>query len=85
MKSLSPSTRQRRQQPTEQYRHQDGQWNARQAVSGLEPATSDMGPGYLTRLRALKISLWCPHCQLGHAVLGKDVHIVQDKASFLSA
>jgi hypothetical protein len=33
MKSLSPNTRQRRQQPTEQYRHQDGQWNARQAGS----------------------------------------------------
>jgi hypothetical protein len=39
----------------------------------------------LTRLRALKISLWCPHCQLGHAVLGTDVHIVQDEASFSSA
>jgi len=35
----------------------------------------------LTRLRGLKISVWCPHCQLGHAVLGKDVQIVQDEAS----
>jgi hypothetical protein len=48
--------------------------------TGIEASGTD-----LTRLRALKISLWCPHCQLGHAVLGKDVHIVQDKASFSSA
>jgi hypothetical protein len=39
----------------------------------------------LTRLSRFKISLWCPHCQLGHAVLGKDVHIVQDKPSCWSA
>jgi cytochrome c-type biogenesis protein CcmH/NrfF len=26
----------------------------------------------MQRLRALKLSLWCPYCQLGHAILGKD-------------
>jgi hypothetical protein len=50
MKSLSPSTCQRRQQLTEQYRHQDSQWNARQAESGLESATSDMVPGFCSLL-----------------------------------
>jgi hypothetical protein len=27
------------------------------------------------RLSALKLSLWCPYCQLGHAVLGKDIQV----------
>jgi hypothetical protein len=44
--------------------------------TSIEASESD-----LTRLRGFKISLWCPHCQLGHAVLGKDVHTAPDKAS----
>ena len=27
------------------------------------------------RLRALRLSLWCPYCQEGHAILGKDTQI----------
>jgi hypothetical protein len=35
----------------------------------------------LLRLRGLKISLWCPHCQLGHSVLAGDMKILQETAS----
>jgi hypothetical protein len=28
------------------------------------------------RLGALKLSLWCPYCQVGHAVLARDTQIV---------
>jgi hypothetical protein len=38
----------------------------------------------MKRLRGLKISLWCPHCQIGHAVLGKDVQFVQEIAPISS-
>jgi len=34
----------------------------------------------LLRLRGLKISLWCPHCQGGHAVLAGEMKILQDTA-----
>jgi hypothetical protein len=27
------------------------------------------------RVRALRLSLWCPYCQEGHAILGKDTQI----------
>jgi hypothetical protein len=29
----------------------------------------------MRRLSALKLSLWCPHCQGGHAILGKDTQV----------
>jgi len=32
----------------------------------------------LRRLSAFKLSLWCPYCQVGHAILGKDVQIDPD-------
>jgi hypothetical protein len=32
----------------------------------------------LRRLSALKLSLWCPYCQAGHAILGKDVQVSAD-------
>jgi hypothetical protein len=32
----------------------------------------------LLRLRGLKISLWCPHCQVGHAVLAGEMKILQN-------
>ncbi len=32
----------------------------------------------LRRMSALKFSLWCPHCQVGHAILGKDVQVSAD-------
>ena len=30
------------------------------------------------RLGALKLSLWCPYCQTGHSILGKDSQIATD-------
>ena|SRR5262245_24366427 len=30
------------------------------------------------RLSALKLSLWCPYCQTGHGILGKDTKIATD-------
>jgi hypothetical protein len=27
------------------------------------------------QLSALKLSLWCPHCQIGHSILGKDTQL----------
>jgi hypothetical protein len=38
--------------------------------SSIEASESDV-----QRLRALRLSLWCPHCQGGHAILGKDIQI----------
>ena len=33
------------------------------------------------RLGALRLSLWCPHCQVGHAIFGKDTQVVADGES----
>jgi hypothetical protein len=30
------------------------------------------------RLSDLRLSLWCPHCQGGHAILAKDTQIIAD-------
>jgi hypothetical protein len=38
----------------------------------------DISEAELMRLRALKLSLWCPYCQEGHAILGKDTHVGPD-------
>jgi hypothetical protein len=38
--------------------------------SGIEASEADV-----RRLSALKLSLWCPYCQGGHAILGKDVQV----------
>jgi len=35
----------------------------------------DASEAEVRRLSALKLSLWCPYCQLGHAVLGKDIQV----------
>jgi cytochrome c-type biogenesis protein CcmH/NrfF len=32
----------------------------------------------MQRLSELKLSLGCPYCQLGHAILGKDTQVVAD-------
>jgi cytochrome c-type biogenesis protein CcmH/NrfF len=32
----------------------------------------------LRRLSSLKLSLWCPYCQVGHAILGKDAQVSAD-------
>ena len=29
----------------------------------------------LWRFRSLKLSLWCPHCQIGHSILAKDTQL----------
>jgi hypothetical protein len=34
----------------------------------------------LRRLGALRLSLWCPHCQVGHAILGKDMQVGAEAA-----
>ncbi len=41
--------------------------------SGLDVSATEV-----LRLSALKLSLWCPYCQTGHAILGKDTKIVTD-------
>jgi hypothetical protein len=38
--------------------------------SGIEASEADVW-----RLGALKLSLWCPYCQCGHAILGKDTQV----------
>jgi hypothetical protein len=30
------------------------------------------------RLSVFKLSLWCPYCQMGHSILGKDTQVVAD-------
>jgi hypothetical protein len=30
------------------------------------------------RLSAFRFSLWCPYCQGGHAILGKDTQVATD-------
>ena len=46
---------------------------ARVVHSSVEASEADV-----RRLGALRLSLWCPHCQLGHAILGKDTQVVAD-------
>jgi hypothetical protein len=43
---------------------------ARVVCSDIETSEAE-----LRRMSALKLSLWCPHCQVGHAILGKDVEV----------
>ena len=38
--------------------------------SGIEASEADV-----RRLSALRLSLWCPYCQDGHAILGKDIQV----------
>lgn len=38
--------------------------------TGIEASEADVW-----RLRSLKLSLWCPHCQIGHSILGKDTQL----------
>jgi hypothetical protein len=38
----------------------------------------DISEAELMRLRPLKLSLWCPYCQEGHAILGKDADVGPD-------
>jgi hypothetical protein len=38
--------------------------------SGIQASETDV-----QRLSALKLSLWCPYCQDGHAILGTDTQI----------
>ena len=35
----------------------------------------------IRRLSTLRLSLWCPYCQVGHAILAKDTQATADKAS----
>jgi hypothetical protein len=38
--------------------------------TGIEASEADVW-----RLRSLKLSLWCPHCQIGHSILCKDTQL----------
>jgi uncharacterized metal-binding protein len=38
----------------------------------------DISDAEVRRLGALKFSLWCPYCQTGHGILGKDTKIATD-------
>jgi hypothetical protein len=38
--------------------------------TGIEASEADVW-----RLRSLKLSLWCPHCQIGHSILVKDTQL----------
>ena len=49
---------------------------ARVVHSSIEATDHDV-----RRLSALKLSLWCPYCQAGHAILGKDIQVVADMGS----
>ena len=46
---------------------------ARVVHSSIEAADHDV-----RRLSALTLSLWCPYCQAGHAILAKDTEVVAD-------
>ncbi len=41
--------------------------------SSIETSESE-----IRRLSALKLSLWCPYCQGGHAIVGNDTQIIAD-------
>jgi len=43
---------------------------ARVVHSSIEASERDV-----RRLSALRLSLWCPYCQLGHAIAGKDIQV----------
>jgi len=32
------------------------------------------------RLKTLELSLWCPYCQVGHAIMAKDVWVTSEAA-----
>ena len=38
--------------------------------TGIDTSEADV-----RRLGALKLSLWCPHCQVGHSILCKDTQL----------
>ena len=38
--------------------------------TGIDTSEADV-----RRLGALKLSLWCPHCQIGHSILCKDTQL----------
>jgi hypothetical protein len=46
---------------------------AKIVYSGIEASEADV-----RRLSALRLSLWCPYCQDGHAILGKDLQVATD-------
>jgi hypothetical protein len=46
---------------------------ARVVHSSIEASEAEV-----RRLNSLKLSLWCPYCQVGHAILGKDTQVVAD-------
>jgi hypothetical protein len=31
----------------------------------------------LRRLSVMRLSLWCPYCQIGHAIMGKDIQAIR--------
>jgi len=43
---------------------------AKVVQSGIEVSAAEV-----RRLSALRFSLWCPYCQVGHVILGKDLQV----------
>ena len=35
----------------------------------------------MRRMDRLALSFWCPYCQVGHAIMGKDTQVVADVVS----
>jgi hypothetical protein len=49
---------------------------ARTVHSSIETSAVDV-----RRLGTLKLSLWCPFCQAGHAILAKETQVVAETVS----
>jgi hypothetical protein len=47
--------------------------NGRTVRTGIETSDKD-----LQRLAVFKLSVWCPHCQDGHTILGKEAAVASD-------
>jgi hypothetical protein len=44
---------------------------ARMVHSSIETSETEV-----RRLSAMRLSLWCPYCQAGHAIPGKDTQVL---------
>jgi hypothetical protein len=49
---------------------------ARTVHSSIETSAIDV-----RRLGELKLSLWCPYCQVGHAILARNTQVVAEIGS----
>ena len=42
--------------------------------TGIDASRED-----LRRLQSFKLSVWCPHCQTGHTITGREATVVSDE------